>query len=217
VKKAFPAVLGILAVVCLVLLTRGPTVRSGGPVSAGAIVHRGAPVDVGVDESLGYLLKNEGKEPAIIERVRILGVTGPIEVLGLLARLREGGQPSFLILPGFPPAEYPAKPLAEEHVVPVGVTFSEDGYPNEGLELVVGVRATGEGFGRIRGIEVLYRVGDRRYHSSTSGYGMLCAPQKRFFDSDPRVNVEKCPDEAAAEDFDKKFVDFGVSGEGASR
>jgi hypothetical protein len=199
----------------LVLVLRGPAVRTGGPIPPSAVINRGQPVDVGMDESFGYLLKNEGKQPAILERVRVVGITGPIEVLGVWASLKTGDRGSFITLPGFPPPEYPSRPLAEEHVVPVSSSFDDSGFPNDGLQLAVGVRATGEGFGRIRGIEFTYRVGKRRYRGSIDGYGLLCAPQKRFYDADPNVKVEKCPGDGA-ETFDKKFVDFRVPAEGAS-
>jgi hypothetical protein len=218
VKKtvaAAVAALALLAVGGFVLVLRGPTVRTEGPIAPGAVINRGQPVDVGMDESFGYLLKNEGKQPAILERVRVVGVTGPIEVLGVWASLKTGDRGSFITLPGFPPPEYPSKPLAEEHVVPVSSSLNDNGVPNEGLQLAVGVRAIGEGFGRIRGIEFIYRVGNQRYRGSMDGYGLLCAPLKRFYDPDPNVSVEECSDEAA-EQFDKKFVDFHVS-EGASR
>lgn len=205
----------LLAVGGLALTLRGPAIRTGGPVSPGAIIHKGQPIDAGVDQSVGYLLTNDGKEPANIERVRVVGVTGPIEVLGVLAARHMGDRGSLLMLAGFPPPEYPSKPLAEEHVVPVPATFSANGSPNEGLQLVVGIRATGDGFARIGGIEVTYRVGKQRYRTSNSGYGMLCAPQKRFYDADPNVRVEKCPGDGA-ETFDKKFVDFRVPSDGAS-
>jgi hypothetical protein len=203
----------LLALGGLALALRGPAIRPGGPVSPGAIISKGQPIDAGVQQSVGFLLTNEGKKPANIERVRILGVTGPVQVLGVLAALHKGDRGSLLMLPGFPPPEYPSKPLADEHVVPVPATFSDDGSPNEGLQLVVGIQGTGDGFGRIGGIEVTYRVGKQRYRISNSGYGMLCIPQKRFYNADPNVRVEECPGEGA-ETFDKKFVDFRVPSEG---
>jgi hypothetical protein len=218
VKKVLALVL-LAAAGGLVIVLKGPAVRTGGPVSPGATIDRYQPIDVGVDESVGYLLKNEGTKPAVLERVRVVGITGPIEVLGVLARFHTADRGSLLMLGGFPPPEYPSKPLAEEHVVPVPTTFSANGSPNEGLQLVVGIRATGEGFGRIRGIEFTYRVGKQRYRSSNDGYGMLCAPQKRFYDTNPEVrdSLEKCPADDAAEIFDKKFVDFRVPDGGAAR
>lgn len=208
--------LAVLAVGVFVVVLRGPAVRTKGPIDPGAVINRGQPVDVGADESFGYLLKNDGEQPAIIERVRVVGITGPIEVLGVWASLKTGDRGSFITLPGFPPAEYPSKPLAEAHVVPVSSSLNDNGIPNDGLQLAVGVRATAEGFGRIRGIEFSYRVGKQRYRGSIDGYGLLCAPLKRFYDPDPNVRVEECRDDAA-QNFDKKFVDFVVSDEGASR
>jgi hypothetical protein len=207
---------GIVLAGALALGARDPGVQTGGPLSEGAVLDRGQPIDVGVDQSLGYLLTNEGKEPATIERVRIVGITGPIEVLGVMARRHNGDRGSLLMLAGFPPPEYPSRPLAEEHVVPVPTTFSANGSPNEGLQLVVGIRATGEGISRIGGVEITYRVGKRRYRTENSGSGTLCVPQKRFFNPDPAVPVENCPPGDEAGDFDKKFMDFRVPAERAS-
>jgi hypothetical protein len=210
VKKAVLALTALVAIGVLLVVLRGPTVRTGGPVSGG-LINRSQPIDAGVDESFGYLLKNEGEEPAILERVRIVGVTGPIEVLGVRARFHKGDQGSLIMLAGFPPPEYPSRPLAEEHVVPV-----PGGSPDEALQLVVGVRATGEGFGRIRGIEFTYRVGHQRYRNSNYGHGSLCTPQKRFYDLETRGLLEECPSKDVSEAFDKKFVDFVVPAKGAS-
>src|SRR5688500_12042924 len=124
------------------------------------------------------MLWNYGKKPAIVERVRVLGLTGPIEVLDVWARQHPSGPKpnTFTFLFGFPPPEYPSKPLAEENLVPVPRTFSETGSAYEGLQLVVGVKPTGPGIGRIRGIEVTYRIGNRRYRNSSNGKGFLCVP-----------------------------------------
>ena len=219
-RKAFLG-LAVTAVVIasagLALALRGPNIQTGGPVSPGAVINKGQPIDAGLEQSVGYLLTNEGKEPALVERVRVLGITGPVEVLGVLATPHKGDRGSLLMLAGFPPPEYPAKPLADEHVVPVPTVFTANGSPNEGLQLIVGIRGTGDGFGRIRGIEVTYRVGNRRYRISNDGHGTLCVPQKRFYDPDPDVRVEECPNDDAAENFEKKFIDFHVpSGEASS-
>jgi hypothetical protein len=198
------------------LVLRGPTVRTGGPVSPGAIINKGQPIDAGVEQSVGYLLTNEGSKPAIIERVRVVGITGPIEVLGVMASFHKGDRGSLLMLAGYPPPAFPASRLAEEHVVPVSTALSDNGSPSEGLQLMVGIRATGDGFGRICGIEIVYRVGPKRYRISNSGYAMLCVPQNRFYNPDPAVHVENCPTGNEGEVFDKKFMDFEVPAEGAS-
>jgi hypothetical protein len=181
-----------------------------GPVSLGGDgTANGQPIDVGVDFSFGYMLWNHGKRPAMVERVRVLGVTGPISVVDVWAHPFPS-QPkpyTFMSAFGFPPPPYPSKPLSEEHVVPVPKTFTESGSPYEGLQLVVGVKSTGPGVGRIRGIEVTYRVGSRRYRNSSEGNGFLCAPAAEYAHGGPRFG------ECAASDtssWDKKFVDFQV-------
>src|SRR5688572_20940713 len=45
------------------------------------------PLEVGQDFSIGITtLYNRGKRPVTIERVRLLGVTGPLELLGVNTR-----------------------------------------------------------------------------------------------------------------------------------
>ncbi|MDQ1567947.1 MAG: hypothetical protein QOF96_2827 [Actinomycetota bacterium] len=175
-------------------------------MSPGADATRGQPIEVGVDYSLGYLLVNEGKQPAMLERVRVLGVTGPIEVIGVLAAPHPGTRGSMISLFGFPPEEYPARPLSEEHVVPVPTSFGEAGSPDQGLQLEVGVRATGAGVGRVRGIEVVYKVGDRRYRIVNPGGGVLCAPASAYVGR--RGKDDDCGGPATDPHFDNKFVDF---------
>jgi hypothetical protein len=79
--------------------------------------------------------------------------------------------------------------------------------PREGLQLVVGVKSTGPGVGRIRGIEFTYRVGGRRYRNSYDGSGYLCAPAAAFKYGDPDRD---CPGKSAEDNFDKKFVEIRV-------
>ena len=46
------------------------------------------PVEVGQDFSIGITtLYNSGKKPVLVKRVRLLGVTGPLELLGVNTRL----------------------------------------------------------------------------------------------------------------------------------
>jgi hypothetical protein len=168
------------------------------------------PIEVGSQYSIGYLLKNYGKEPAVLERIRILGVTGPIEVLGVLARPRPSGSDftTFLGASGFPPTDYPSKPLAEEHVVPVPAPHRADEDPIEALQLAVGVKSTGLGIGKIRGIEFTYRVSGRRYRNSYEGNGFLCAPTALY--ETGGAKDDECLGPRTERTFDKKFVDFRV-------
>jgi hypothetical protein len=115
-----------------------------------------------------------------------------------------------MFLFGFPPPEYPSRPLAEENVVPVPTRFSENGGALEGLQLVVGAKSTGPGVGRIRGIEVTYRIGDRRYRNRSDGKGFLCAPAAEYVFGASKFRECGGLDE---EIWDGTFVDFRVPAE----
>jgi len=90
---------------------------------------------------------------------------------------------------GYPPPEWPSRPLSEEHVVPVAKTRTPAGTPGEGLELVIGVRATRPGVGRARAVEFTYKVGGRRYREVYDGSMYLCAPKEQF-------TADTCPGDA---------------------
>ena len=169
------------------------------------------PIDVGVPYSFGYMLWNEGKQPAVLERVRVVGVTGPIEVVDVMARQHPSGprRQTFMSAFGFPPPDFPSNPLAIEHTVPLPTTFTESGFPYEGLQLVIGVRSTGRGIGRIRGIEVTYRLGGQRYRNSSEGHGVLCAPAAEYVHTGPRS--DDCPGNLDDVGWDKKFSLVKVS------
>lgn len=172
---------GIIATVAFWPGTDDP---GDGPLSAGtASLVTGMRPAVGDEVSIGHtLLLNYGDQPAVIEQVRLLGVTDGLELLGVFTRPvpDEHDQGMFLGEFGFPPPKWPSKPLAEQNVVPVPTTFSETGDPAEGLELVIGVRATRPGVARARAVEFTYRVGDRRYREEYQGSIYLCAPGERY-------------------------------------
>jgi hypothetical protein len=187
-----------IALLVLAVLTVGGTmvwrhrVSTNGPVFAGAASETGGRFDVGQPVSFGYvLLRTHGRTRATLERIRLLGVTGGLELLGIQARSvpDEQGKGIFVSVFGYPPPEWPSQPLASQHVVPVGRTFEASGEPNEGLELVIGVRATRAGVARARAVEVTYRAGGRRYRETYDGSMYLCAPKEQFTD-------ETCPGDA---------------------
>jgi hypothetical protein len=132
-----------------------PGTPGDGPVSAGTGSSSGQRLAIGERVSFGYvLLTNSGKVPATLESIRLLGVSGGLELLGIRSRTvpDEEGRGMFIGLAGFPPTEWSSTPLETNHVVPVPETFSETGNPNEGLELVIGVRATRPGVARARAV-----------------------------------------------------------------
>ena len=89
-----------------------------------------------------------GREPVVVDSVEQLGVTGKLEVLGVLyagARRKAG---SIQISPGFPPSNPmfgPLLPVADAEVPAGGL----------GLELVIGLRV-GDGFAARTGLRVHY-------------------------------------------------------------
>lgn len=143
----------------------------------------------------GALITNDTKKPARIERVRVLGVTDGLEVLGVRTRqVPDGPGPGrvngmFLGALDYPPSEYATRPLAEQNIVPVATSRTPSGDPENGLELVIGVRATRPGIARLRGVEFTYRLGGRRYRGVSKGFLYLCAPVGAH-------GQDQCPGEA---------------------
>ena len=177
-----------------------PRTPGDGPVSAGTGSSSGQRLAIGEQVSFGYvLLTNSGKAPATLENIRLLGVSGGLELLGIRSRSvpDEEGRGMFIGLAGYPPKEWSSTPLESNHVVPVPETFSE-GNPNEGLELVIGVRATRPGVARARAVEFTYKVGSKRHREVYDGSMYLCAPAENF-------TAETCPGDAEG-----KFDDIAV-------
>ncbi len=210
VLVALGVVAGLATVIVVTFLVR-PRQLTAGPVASGGGFANAQPVNVGDPFSFAYLLEATGEQPAVLERVRVLGVTGPIEVLGIMARLHPSGPKpyAFMAASGFPPPVYPSKPLADEHVVPLPTARDGSGRLYGGLQLVVGVKSTGPGIGRIRGVQFTYRVGSRRYRNSSDGKGFLCAPASEYSFGAPKSN--DCPGRLDSYAWAKKSVDFSVS------
>ena len=154
-----------------------------GPIDAGRPGGVGQVLDPGEAYTAGHvLLGNLGDEPAVVERVRLVGVKGPIQFLGVRTRPVPGTDADgiFAGIKGFPPDGFVTRPLAEQNVVPVPTEFTEAGGPLQNLELALGVRSTGAGVGRAWGVEVTYRVDDTRYVERIKARIYLCAPAADF-------------------------------------
>jgi hypothetical protein len=181
-----------IAVVALggAFLTFRGSRSSDGPVFAGTgSSATGQRLSVGESVSFGYVfLRNTAKTPATLESVRLLGITDGLELLGVRSRPvpDEQGRGMFLGVAGYPPTDWLSNPLESHHVVPVSKTFLENGNPEEGLELVIGVRATRPGVARARAVEFTYKVSGRRYREVYDGSMYLCAPTENF-------TAETCP------------------------
>jgi hypothetical protein len=177
----------------------GPVFAESGSSSSGLRLGLGAPV------SFGYvLLQSRAKSPAKLESVRLLGVTAGLELIGIRSRLvpDEQGKGIFVGIVGYPPPDWSSQSLETQHEVPVAKTFFENGGPQEGLELVIGVRATQPGVARARGVEFTYKIGGRRYREVDNGSMYVCAPIENF-------TAETCPGDAKGK-FDNASAEVKV-------
>lgn len=200
-------VLGIAA--CLaatVVVLRQRSGSGDGPLDVGALGYSQL-LSVGEVFSVGTtLLFNEGRKPAVVERVRLHGVTGALELLGVRTRPvpDERGGPTMVGEYGFPPPAYPAEPLAEKNVVPVPKTFTAEGSPVEGLQLVIGIRTTEPGVAAYRAVEVSYRVGKRHYREIHESPVHLCAPAEDF--GGIEGGADRCPPRELEDVFDDRVL-----------
>jgi hypothetical protein len=111
------------------------------------------------------VLQNRATKPAVVEKFRILGVTGGFEVLDV----RVGPAPAS-------PVTWTA---VGRPVVPAR-SQTKSGQVDGALPLAIRARATVPGVARARGVEVTYRVGHRRYRRSDDSSMYLCAPREQF-------------------------------------
>ena len=171
---------------------------TNGPLDAAGLFYN-APVDVNQAFSSGLtILHNLGRRDAVVERVRLLGVVGPLNLLGVRVRPFPLGNNGMLLGDfGFPPANFPAEFLNKTNgTVPVPKNFASDGYPEDGLQLVIGVTATNPGIAAYRDVEVTYRVGKRRYTEVYTSSVQLCAPASEYVGTD-----KPCPPDELNEKF----------------
>jgi hypothetical protein len=176
------------------------TLHSGGPVSGGAGIN-GQLLGVGEGTSFGgFVLTNEGKEAAVLEDVRVVGVTGGFQVLDV----RTSPVPFRPAAEGEPENQPDGgrDSLADSHMVPVAKKRSASSAPDEGLRLIFRARAARPGVARARGVEFTYRIGHRRYRRSSDSSMYLCAPKERF-------PGHSCPGDAAGQ-FGDAVADFPV-------
>jgi hypothetical protein len=124
------------------------------------------------------LLVNNGDEAVVIEKAELLGVHGPMKILGVLSRAwppddgpaLSGGEEAY------PPVSATAEPLVERNVVPVAKTRTESGTPGEGIQLFFGVEITEPGVAWAERVEVTYKVGGKRHRERFDRAFVLCAP-----------------------------------------
>jgi hypothetical protein len=190
-----------VALIGVVLLWPNRSIGDG-PLDDGDGLVTSVVADVDQDISFGHIMiSNYGKRAATVERVRLVGVTGPLQLLGLRARDLPDPQGTFLQADGFPPSDYHTRPIADDNSVPVPKEFSPEGGPIDALQLVIGVRATAPGVARAKGVEVTYKVGDTRHREVFFNEFYLCAPKSEWGDG------SECPPPALEHQFDDRVLE----------
>jgi len=193
----------VLAGILVVGILRARGTSTDGPLDGGVGTEQGQPLEVKQPYTWGsVLLLNKGDKPATLERVRLLGVTGSLELLAVHTRPvpDERGQGLYLGDTGFPRTDYPTRPLAEQNVVPVPKTFSPEGTPYERLQIILGVQVREPGVARFEAVEVTYKVGGRRYREVFDDSVYLCAPYDAF------TGNGDCPSEEVRDRFDDRTI-----------
>jgi hypothetical protein len=203
VKRVGLILVLVVAGVLLVVIVQTRRTLSAGPLDGGVGTEQGQPLDINQPYTFGAtLLRIDGKKPATVERVRLLGVTGSLELLAVHTRPvpDERGQGLYMGDTGFPRTDYPTRPLAEQNIVPVATTRTPDGSPNEGLQIVLGVQVNEPGVARFGSIEVTYTVGARRYRKVFNDSVYLCAPDDAY------TGNGDCPSAEVRDRFDDRTL-----------
>ena len=111
-----------------------------GPLDSGSESGYAQLIDVGVPFSIGLpLIGNLGDRDGIVEEVRLVGVTGPLEVLGLRTRPYPDDGPTLSFgMYGFPPTEKPSHDPSKVNVVIGSPNLTPGGTPEDVLQLAGG-------------------------------------------------------------------------------
>lgn len=159
-------------------------------------------MEVGQDFSIGIVrLSNLSKKPAMVDRVRLVGVRGPVELIGVRSRPFPDGGPMLGSAVGFPPPKDQSFPLAQAKVVPVSKRTTAAGSPLEGLALVLGVRMPVRGTAAVRGVEVSYHIGKKQYRQVFEHKLWLCAPISEYVGEG-----KDCPPPEEEDDFGERVL-----------
>jgi hypothetical protein len=202
-KRVLAAILGVTIAAGILVLCATRSETRPGPIHSEGSSSLAQPLKVGEEFSAATaVLENEGKSPARVERVRLFGVTGPIELLGVRTRHEPDPTGDFLGLFGFPPPGYTTAPLKQDPLVPVPTERTETGGPLQRVQLLIGLRPTAPGVARYRAVEVMYSVRGHRYRQIFEDAVYLCATTA------PQGNpADPCPTKETEGKFDDRTVD----------
>jgi hypothetical protein len=150
----------------LLLGSAGPT--AGGPLVPPVTLLVNTHIAPGDDGTWGIpLVAPEGPDPAILGSVTPAQDPVGLTILGISAAAI--GDTSVGTAHGYPPVGMTLQPV-EGMEVPAQGTGGR-------VQLVIGVRYTGPGTGRIEGLRVSYSVGERRYEAVIDATLHVTAPE----------------------------------------
>lgn len=114
----------------------------------------------------------KGDERAVVESVELTGSNG-LELVDVLYAGADRKIGSVQVMPRFPPRRRALGQLmpVEGATVPPG---------DMGLELIIGLRVTGDGFAFREGVRIRYRVGQTRYVVDFPSGIAVCPPRTPF-------------------------------------
>ena len=172
------AVLVAAAVAVPVALTHGRGPRSNGPLACPKCFRTGLSFPVDVQRPFTYglrNLRNHGRQPAVLEHVRPLGMSPGMRVVGALIvrRVDNPWNSTADDHTHFPPLNIAkvVKPLPGYAVPPAR---DED----DVVELILGLEVSRRGRFVFRDLELTYRVGTTRYRERYPDEVAVCAPIK---------------------------------------
>lgn len=145
------------------------------------------PVPVGEAYDMGSVATffvNRGKKPIVIDRARLIGAAGPLELLEIRTHPVAAGTENTRIYGGgvveTSELRFPTEPFAGHNTVAVPKLFSKSGNPDEGLQLLFRLRMTEKGVGRWEALEIFYRAGHKQHREVFPWSVWLCAPADEY-------------------------------------
>lgn len=192
-RRALIAVpVAIVLAAALLFATRSDDAPGAGPLTGADPIDETQPVPIGEPYDMGSVatfLDNRGDKPITIDRARLIGVAGPVELLEIRTHPVRAGAPGGDVYGGgivkTSEQRFPTNPFAGHNTVPVPKLFSETGNPDEGLQLLFRVRMTERGVGRWEALEIFYRAGDKEHREVFPWSVWLCAPADEYMGDPP--------------------------------
>lgn len=170
-------------------VTTGITGSSGGHTS---------PMLIGEEyDHFSVLLFNRGQRPIELERVRLTGVAGPVELVGVRGRRANeefvggaGGGGRVTEDGTAADDEYPSQPLEDSHTLSAPREYREGGDPVQAFQILFRIKMSKAGVAHSDGVEIDYRSGDNGYSETFAFRSTWCAPRDEYAGPTAQDEVE---------------------------